>query len=277
MKIKRLVFVISMSVCAFLLTGCVVVDDGTVGISKSFGNINKDVLTPGIYPSIPVIREIEVWNIKTQRRSLNLDIPSAEGLIVKLQSTVLFRPKEVIRLRTEVGPDFVQTVLDSTLINTFREVIGKQKVEEIITNQAHLTGIAEENLRAELNVRGITIEDLMITGLELPTTFKDAIERKLEQEQKALQKSFELDQAKKDAEIEVARARGAAEAQEIVRATLSAEYLQYLWISTLNENPNVIYVSTEANMPMFRTTSDARKSKNKSRAMAPRSIAPQKK
>lgn len=272
MNLKRLVFAVSMTVCALVLSGCVVVDDGTVGISKSFGNINDEELTPGIYPSIPVIREIEVWNIKTQRRSLNLDIPSAEGLIVKLQSTVLFRPSETVRLRKEVGPDFVQTVLDSTLINTFREVIGKQKVEEVITNQANLTGLAETSLREQLTKRGITIENLMITGLELPTTFKDAIERKLEQEQKALQKSFELDQARKDAQIEVARARGAAEAQEIVRSTLSSEYLQYLWISTLNQNPNVIYVATEANMPLFRTTADPEPSKG--RAMAPRSMIP---
>ena len=65
-------------------------------------------------------------------------------------------------------------------------------------------------------------------------------------------KQFELQQAVKDAEIEVARARGAAESQKIVRSTLSDSYLQYLWIKTLNENPNVIYVATEANLPLFK-------------------------
>ncbi len=33
----------------------------------------------------------------------------------------------------------------------------------------------------------------------------------------------------------------------------SASYLQYLWIKTLNENPNVIYVASEANMPIFKS------------------------
>ena len=32
-----------------------------------------------------------------------------------------------------------------------------------------------------------------------------------------------------------------------------ATVLQYLWIKTLNETPNVIYVATEANMPIFKT------------------------
>jgi 1-acyl-sn-glycerol-3-phosphate acyltransferase len=38
-----------------------------------------------------------------------------------------------------------------------------------------------------------------------------------------------------------------------VRSTLSEAYLHYLWIETLNENPNVIYVASEANMPIFKS------------------------
>ena len=65
---------------------------------------------------------------------------------------------------------------------------------------------------------------------------------------------FRSQQAQKDAEIEVARAQGAAQAQKIIRETLSDSYLHYLWIRTLNENPNVIYVATEANLPIFKAS-----------------------
>jgi hypothetical protein len=107
--------------------------------------------------------------------------------------------------------------------------------------------------------RGIRIEEVLVTELSLPEKFRQAVELKLQSEQMALQKEFELKQAKKDAEIEIARAQGAAKAQEIVQRTLSPNYLQYLWISTLNKNPNVIYVATEANMPVFRTLTDPKK------------------
>ena len=88
--------------------------------------------------------------------------------------------------------------------------------------------------------------------MQLPQRFKESIEAKLTAEQRVAQKQFELQQAEKDAEIEVARAEGAAQAQKIVRATLSDSYLHYLWIKTLNENPNVVYVASEANMPIFK-------------------------
>jgi regulator of protease activity HflC (stomatin/prohibitin superfamily) len=102
------------------------------------------------------------------------------------------------------------------------------------------------------------VVDVLLRDVKLPQRFKESIEAKLTAEQRVQQKQFELEQARKDAEIEVARARGAAQAQEIIRETLSDRYLQYLWIQTLNENPNVIYVATEANMPIFKGVAGAR-------------------
>lgn len=253
-RMVRLAWCVLVGLLAMSLSGCMVVEDGTVGVSKSFGNISKETLTPGVYANVPLIREVELWNTKTQRRSVRVEIPSSEGLMVSIETTVLFRPLNVYQIRTEIGSEYVRKVLIAELINVFRKVIGKKRVEELIKSQEELTDAANALLKEKMKGRGIVVEDLLVTGLGLPDKFRNAVELKLESEQKALQKEFELKQAKKDAEIEVARARGAAQAQEIVRSTLSQEYLQYLWISTLNQNPNVIYVATEANMPVFRTT-----------------------
>jgi regulator of protease activity HflC (stomatin/prohibitin superfamily) len=111
-----------------------------------------------------------------------------------------------------------------------------------------IKGFLKENLES----RGIRVEDVLLRDVKLPQRFRESIEAKLTAEQQVQQKQFMLQQARKDAEIEVARAKGAAQAQEIVRSTLSDSYLQYLWIKTLAENPNVIYVATEANLPIFK-------------------------
>ncbi|MCC6221142.1 MAG: prohibitin family protein [Deltaproteobacteria bacterium] len=243
-----------IGIICVLLSGCVVVDDGTVGISKSFGKINKDALVAGVYANVPLFREVEVWNIKTQRLTTRIEIPSSEGLIVGLEVSLLFRPTRVIDLRTQVGSTYITTRLEPALINSFREAIGKERIESLIKKQEMLTTQVRESLIKAMSEQGIQIEELLVTNLALPPNFRSAIERKLESEQKALQKEFELQQAKKDAEIEVVRAEGAAQAQQIVRSTLSLEYLNYLWIKNLSENPNVIYVATEANMPLFRST-----------------------
>lgn len=55
-----------------------------------------------------------------------------------------------------------------------------------------------------------------------------------------------------DAQAEIERAKGVAEANRIIASGLKGneEYLRYLWIQSLHEN-NVIYVPTEANLPIL--------------------------
>jgi len=63
---------------------------------------------------------------------------------------------------------------------------------------------------------------------------------------------FILQKEDLEAERKRVEAKGIRDAQEIINQSLTSQYLHYLWINTLNQNPNVIYVATEANMPLFR-------------------------
>ena len=59
------------------------------------------------------------------------------------------------------------------------------------------------------------------------------------------------------AEAEVERAKGVAEANEIIGTSLenNEAYLRYLWIQGLHDgNSEVIYVPTEANLPILEAT-----------------------
>ena len=65
----RLGRIVVLCVMVAFTTGCVVVEDGTIGVSKSFGNIDDSPLVPGVHANVPLVREVEVWNVKTQRLS----------------------------------------------------------------------------------------------------------------------------------------------------------------------------------------------------------------
>jgi len=59
------------------------------------------------------------------------------------------------------------------------------------------------------------------------------------------------------AEAEIIRAEGVARANEIIGGSLkdNKDYLTYLWIQALyDESNSVIYVPTEANMPLLEAT-----------------------
>jgi regulator of protease activity HflC (stomatin/prohibitin superfamily) len=239
-------------------TGCVIIEDGEVGVKKSFGEISDEPVGQGVSLQIPVARQIETWNVKLQEIKETAQVPSSEGLIVGLDSSLLFRvrPESAPQIRKTIGWNYVERLVIPYFRNGLRDVVSAYQVKNIYSEvgRKEISAQLLAFLRKNLGERGIEIQDVLLRDVKLPQKFRESIELKLTAEQKVQQKQFELEQARKEAEIEIARAEGAAKAQEIVRSTLSDSYLSYLWIKTLNENPNVIYVATEANMPMFRTT-----------------------
>ncbi len=245
-------------VAAVVTSGCVVIEDGEVGVSKSFGTISDEPVLQGIVLQIPVVRTVETWNIKLQELKESAQVPSSEGLIVALDTSLLFRvdPEKAPQIRKTIGWNYVELLIVPYFRNAVRDVVSGYPVKNIYGEQGRkeIAQKIRDFLTDRLEPRGIIVVDTLLRDIQLPQRFKESIEMKLTAEQRVQQKQFELLQARKEAEIEVARARGAAKAQKIVRATLSDSYLHYLWIKTLNVNPNVIYVATKGNKPIFKRT-----------------------
>ncbi|MBW2400614.1 MAG: prohibitin family protein [Deltaproteobacteria bacterium] len=256
-RMTPLVAMVLMAILV-LVSGCVVIEDGQVGVSKSFGSISDEPVGQGVVLQFPVIRTVETWNTKLQELKESAQVPSSEGLIVGLETSLLFRVNadRAPEIRKTIGWNYVDLLIIPYFRNAVRDVVSGYPVKNIYSEvgRKEIASKIKEFLKTNVGVRGILIEDVLLRDVKLPQRFRESIEAKMTAEQQVQQKQFMLQQARKDAEIEVARAKGAAQAQEIVRSTLSDSYLQYLWIKTLSENPNVIYVATEANLPLFKQT-----------------------
>lgn len=62
-----------------------------------------------------------------------------------------------------------------------------------------------------------------------------------------------LESEKLNAQAEIERAKGAAEAIKIENGNLTPTYIQYLWVRQqgMQDNRTVVYVPTEANLPIL--------------------------
>lgn len=62
-----------------------------------------------------------------------------------------------------------------------------------------------------------------------------------------------LEAEKLNAQAEIERAKGAAEAIKIENGSITPAYIQYLWVRQQNANTNnkIIYIPTEAGLPML--------------------------
>jgi regulator of protease activity HflC (stomatin/prohibitin superfamily) len=240
------------------LSGCgvVVIEDGQAGVKADFGKIQNESLGTGWHWFITLITWIETWNVKTQEIKEQASVPSSEGLISSLDVSVLFNiPKEkVVHVRKTIGQHYGSTVLEPYVREAIRNVVSGYQVKALYSEAGrHEIGQKIlEFLRSKLDERGIMIQDVLLRDVRLPVVFSQSIEAKLKTEQEALQKEFELQKAKKDAEIAVARAEGIAKSNRIIAESITGNYLRYRWTEALQTTEKqVIYVPTEANLPIM--------------------------
>lgn len=242
----------------FLASGCglATVEDGQAGVKAEFGKISPDPLGTGWHFFIPLTTWIEIWDVKTQELKEVATVPSSEGLISQLDISVLYNvPKDkVVFVRTTTGRDYQETILEPYVREAIRNIVSGYAVKALFSGEGrHEIGSKMlAFLKEKLEPRGINIQDVLLRDVRLPPSFAASIEAKLRAEQESLQKEFELTKAKKDAEIEVARAEGVANSNKIIAGSISESYLRYRWIEGLQTNQMmVIYVPTEANLPIM--------------------------
>ncbi len=240
------------------LSGCgvAVVEDGQTGVKADFGKIKDQPLGTGWHVYVPLFSWIEVWNVKTQELKETASVPSSEGLIAQLDVSVLFNipADRAVLVRKTIGPNFGETVLEPYVRESIRNVVSGYPVKALYSKEGRSEiGLKIlEFLKTKLDSRGVLIQDVLLRDVRLPAAFSVSIEIKLKTEQEALQKEFELQKAKKDAEIAVARAEGVAKSNQIIANSINENYLRYRWIEGLQTNEKqVVYIPTEANLPIM--------------------------
>ena len=60
-----------------------------------------------------------------------------------------------------------------------------------------------------------------------------------------------LEAEKLNALAEIERAKGMAEAMEIENGRLTETYIKYLWVRGMADNDNIVYIPTEAALPIL--------------------------
>ena len=259
MKTKH-IYIIALAAILIIagLSGCgvAVIEDGETGVKADFGKIKDQQLGTGWHIYFPLFTWIEVWNVKTQEIKETASVPSAEGLIAQLDVSVLFNvPKDkAVLIRKTIGSNFAQTVLEPYVRESIRNVVSGYSVKALysVEGRSEIGQKILDFLKNKLEARGVLIQDVLLRDVRLPAVFSQSIEVKLKTEQEALQKEFELQKAKKDAEIAVTRAEGVAKSNRIIGDSINENYLRYRWIEGLQSNEKqVVYVPTEANLPIM--------------------------
>ena len=234
--------------------------EGGVLFERFGEGINTDETYGEGFHIVAPWNEMLVHKVRQQSISDEMNVLSVNGLEVKVYGTIWYEPEyeNLGSLIKTKGEDYVLELLDPAINAAARSVVGRYTPEQLYSSKRDV--IEQEILEevvALLDGQFLNVKRVLVEDVKLPPTIKDAIERKLKQEQESLEYEFRLVTADKEAQKVRIEAQGKADANRILSASLNSMILQDKGIEAtikLSESPNskvIVIGSGDSGMPII--------------------------
>ncbi len=241
-------------VIILLLASTTSIPTGNVGVLTLFGRVTGETLPEGIHLVNP-LKSVEKLSVQTQSVKESANVPSNEGLILALDTSLLFRlnKDKAAEVYQKVGADYAEKIVEPTLRAAIRASTSAHTANALYTNARELVQQQiQDELTAQLAPRGVIVENVLLRDVQLPAMLKGSIEAKQQAEQDALRMSFILQKEKQEAERKRIEAQGIADFQKIVAAGISPQLLEWKGIEATEKlaassNAKVVIIGNSKN------------------------------
>ncbi|MCB4808524.1 prohibitin family protein [Tamlana sp. 62-3] len=265
-KLPKIAFpaIISIVVLIIILSkSAVTIGSGEAGVLyKTFDNgvvTDQPPLGEGFHIVAPWNKVI-VYEVRQQELFEKMKVLSSNGLEIQIDGSAWFQPvfQDLGKLHQTLGENYLQRVIQPAIRSAARSVVGRYTPEQLYSSKRD--AIQDEifvETKKILEKQYIKLNEFLVRDVTLPSTIKEAIERKLKQEQESLEYEFRLVTAEKEAEKQIIEAEGKAEANKILSASLTDKILQDKGIEAtikLSESPNskvIVIGSGDSGMPII--------------------------
>jgi regulator of protease activity HflC (stomatin/prohibitin superfamily) len=226
-KILRLAIVVLAAI--LLMASTTSIPTGHVGVLTLFGRVTGQTLPEGIHLVNP-LKSVQKLSVQTQSLKESANVPSNEGLILALDTSLLFRldKDKAAEVYQKIGENYTEKIVEPTLRAAIRASTSAHSANALYTNARELVQLQiQDELRAQLAQRGVIVENVLLRDVQLPAMLKGSIEAKQQAEQDALRMSFILQKEKQEAERKRIEAQGISDFQRIVATGISAQLLEW--------------------------------------------------
>jgi prohibitin 1 len=243
-----------VAVFFFLMASVTSIPTGNVGVLTLFGRVTGEALPEGIHLVNP-LKSVQKLSIQTQSVKESANVPSNEGLILALDTSLLFRldkTKAAFVYQT-VGDNYAEKIVEPTLRAAIRAATSAHTANALYTNARELVQQQiQDELTAQLAPRGVIVENVLLRDVQLPAMLKGSIEAKQQAEQDALRMSFILQKEKQEAERKRIEAQGIADFQKIVATGISPQLLEWKGIEAteklaVSNNAKIVIIGNPKN------------------------------
>jgi prohibitin 1 len=232
---------------------------GHVGVLTLFGRVTGDVLPEGTHLVNP-FKGNSTMSIRTQELKETASVPSNEGLMMTLDTSLLFRlnPERAAEVYQKIGPNYIEVIVEPNLRSAIRAVTAAHSANALYTGgREEVAQKIHDELVHQLTGRGIDVQSILLRDVQLPQMLKASIEAKQKAEQEALQMNFVLQKEKQEADRKRIEAQGIRDFQQTVAQGISQQLLQWKGIeaterlATSNNAKVVLIGNSRTGLPLI--------------------------
>lgn len=196
-----------------------------------------------------------VYDVRTKTEMEPISALSSNGLTIGMDISVRYKPRvnQLPLLHTTFGQDYYVRLIQPEIRSAAREVVGRYQPEELYSSRrTELQTEIEQKVSEAVESQFVEIEAILIRDVTLPDQIRQAIELKLQEEQRVQQIEFTIERESREAERKRIEAEGQAAYQRLITSTLTPQYLQYQGIQATqalaeSSNSKVVIIGGDGN------------------------------
>ena len=256
---KILILAAAIFALIFFFSSVVSIPTGHVGVLTLFGRVTGETLNEGIHVINP-LKAVDKLSVQTQSVKESANVPSNEGLILALDTSLLFHLDRSMAADVfqKVGANYAEKIVEPTLRAAIRASTSSHTANALYTNARDLVQQQiQDQLTKDLAPRGVIVENILLRDVQLPAMLKGSIEAKQQAEQDALRMSFILQKETQEAQRKRIEAQGIADFQKIVAQGISPQLLEWKGIEATEKlatsaNSKVVIIgSSKTGLPVI--------------------------
>ncbi|MGD1930779.1 MAG: prohibitin family protein [Leptolyngbyaceae cyanobacterium] len=218
---------VALAVFVVASSSFVIINPGQAGVLSILGKAQTGELLEGVHFKPPVVSAVDVYDVTVQKFEVPAQSSTKDLQDLSARFAINFRldPSEVVTIRRTQGTleNIVSKIIAPQTQESFKIAAARRTVEEAITKRENLKNDFDEALDERLAKYGIIVLDTSVVDLEFSPEFAKAVEEKQIAEQRARRAVYVAQEAEQEAQAEINRAKGRAEAQRLLAETLKAQ------------------------------------------------------
>jgi regulator of protease activity HflC (stomatin/prohibitin superfamily) len=209
------------------LNSFIIINPGQAGVISILGKATDGALLEGIHVKPPFISVVDVYDLTVQKFEVPAESSTKDLQTLSARFAINFQidSSEVVQIRRTQGTleNIVAKIIAPQTQESFKIAAARRTVEEAITRRTELKDDFDLALSQRLDKYGIIVLDTSVVDLTFSPEFARAVEEKQIAEQRAQRAVYIAREAEQEAQAEINRAKGKAEAQRLLAETLKAQ------------------------------------------------------